>query len=84
MSELLLFPNSWPKNVGAAYTRANTVSHQWLNLLEKIIEQYVNLFVTIAFLIIWHEVLIYNLEAHKLLSKGDCGSRSGRGWELLV
>jgi hypothetical protein len=23
--ELLLFPNSWPKNPGAAYTRANTV-----------------------------------------------------------
>jgi hypothetical protein len=23
--ELLLFPNSWPKSLGAAYTRANTV-----------------------------------------------------------
>jgi hypothetical protein len=27
MSELLLFPNSWPKKLGAAYTRANTVTH---------------------------------------------------------
>jgi hypothetical protein len=25
MYDLLLFPNSWPKNLGAAYTRANTV-----------------------------------------------------------
>jgi hypothetical protein len=39
--ELLLFPNSWPKNLGAAYTRANTViyihcilsldTHVWFN-----------------------------------------------------
>jgi hypothetical protein len=25
MHELLLFPNSWPKNLGASYTRADTV-----------------------------------------------------------
>jgi hypothetical protein len=29
--ELLLFPNSWPKNLGAAYTRANTVNEMaWI------------------------------------------------------
>jgi hypothetical protein len=31
MYELLLFPNSWPKNLGAAYTRANTVYQKGLD-----------------------------------------------------